>query len=38
MNPRIIEFHLKYNPNRKNPAEVFHAMGDFISTYQEMGS
>lgn len=37
MNPRIIEFHLKYNPNRKNPAEVFHAMGNFISTYQEMG-
>ncbi|WP_158175182.1 hypothetical protein [Grimontia hollisae] len=33
----VIEFHLEYNPNRKNPAEVFHAMGHFISAYQEMG-
>ena len=33
----VLEFHLEYNPNRKNPAEVFYAMGGFISAYQEMG-
>ncbi|MGR5145989.1 hypothetical protein ACQKP8_05535 [Photobacterium alginatilyticum] len=37
MEATVLEFHLEYNPNRKNPAEVFHAMGDFISAYQEMG-
>lgn len=37
MEATILEFHLEYNPNRKNPAEVFHAMGDFIAAYQDMG-
>ena len=37
MKATILEFHLEYNSNRKNPAEVFHAMGDFISAYQDMG-
>lgn len=37
MEATVLEFHLEYNSNRKNPAEVFHAMGDFISAYQEMG-
>jgi hypothetical protein len=37
MESTIIEFHLEYNPNRKNPAEVFHAMGLFISGYQKVG-
>ncbi|KJF83155.1 hypothetical protein C0W92_00055 [Photobacterium angustum] len=37
MEATVLEFHLEYNPNRKNPAEVFHAMGNFISAYQEMG-
>ena len=37
MESTLLEFHLEYNPNRKNPAEVFHAMGNFISAYQEMG-
>lgn len=37
MEATVLEFHLEYNSNRKNPAELFHAMGDFISAYQEMG-
>ncbi|MFS1920916.1 hypothetical protein [Vibrio lentus] len=37
MEATVVEFHLEYNPNRRNPAEVFHAMGNFISAYQEMG-
>lgn len=37
MEATVLEFHLEYNPNRKNPAEIFHAMGHFISAYQEMG-
>ncbi|PMH40134.1 hypothetical protein BCU68_16430 [Vibrio sp. 10N.286.49.B3] len=38
MEAKIIEFHLEYNPDRKNPADVFHAMGHFISAYQMLGS
>jgi hypothetical protein len=37
MESTVIEFHLEYNPNRKNPSEVFHAMGLFISSYQKVG-
>ena len=37
MEATVLEFHLEYNPQRKNPSEVFHAMGDFISAYQGMG-
>ncbi|WP_345874553.1 hypothetical protein [Shewanella algae] len=37
METKIIEFHLEYNPQRKNPAEVFHAMGNFISAYEKFG-
>jgi hypothetical protein len=37
MESTVIEFHLEYNPNRKNPSEVFHAMGLFISSYQQVG-
>jgi hypothetical protein len=37
MEVTVLEFHLEFNPNRRNPAEVFHAMGNFISAYQEMG-
>ncbi len=34
---KVIEFHLEYNPERKNPAEIFHAMGHFISAYEKFG-
>jgi hypothetical protein len=37
MESTVIEFHLEYNPNRKNPSEIFHAMGLFISSYQQAG-
>ena len=37
MEASILEFHLEYNPNRKNPAEVFHAMGHFIKAYEQFG-
>ena len=37
MEESVLEFHLEYNPHRSNPAEVFHAMGDFISAYEKFG-
>lgn len=37
MEATVLEFHLEYNPQRQNPAEVFHAMGYFLSAYQDMG-
>ncbi|MGK0273019.1 MAG: hypothetical protein ACI88H_003696 [Cocleimonas sp.] len=37
MEESILEFHLEYSPDRKNPAEIFHAMGDFISAYEQFG-
>lgn len=37
MESTIVEFHLEYNISRKNPAEVFYAMGLFISSYQKIG-
>jgi len=37
MESTVVEFHLEYNPSRKKPAEVFHAMGLFISAYQQVG-
>ncbi|WBA11190.1 hypothetical protein [Salinivibrio kushneri] len=37
MQTTVIEFHLEYNPDRKNPSEVFHTMGEFIDCYQKLG-
>jgi hypothetical protein len=37
MEESILEFHLEYSPDRKNPSEIFHAMGDFISAYEQFG-
>ena len=37
MEEQVVEFHLNYNKNRNNPAELFHAMAEFIETYQDLG-
>lgn len=37
MESKVLEFHLEYNPYRKSPSDLFHAMGSFLSAYQQMG-
>jgi hypothetical protein len=37
MSEKIIEFHFKYNENRRNIGEVFFALGNYISAYEDFG-
>ncbi|MBL0666368.1 MULTISPECIES: hypothetical protein [Aeromonas] len=38
MSRTFVEFHLKYNENRKNVGEVFFALGQYISAYEDFGT
>lgn len=37
MKEKILEFHLQYNKGRKNGQDVFIAMGEYISAYEQFG-
>lgn len=37
MSQSFVEFHFEYNPNRRNAANVFFALGNYVSAYESFG-